>query len=129
MQAEPVLFAGSYTELKMLPMNLYPKSVYVEGGSTYNLYHICFVTKPEESSEVPQHNSFTLLDNFQTQFYAEQKLLPAFPSSRAPKAEGFSFFGAYNILPYGCEGTGGVLLCLIVHSSSPSPPLFSLKAI
>lgn len=74
MQAELVLFTGYYTQLKMLPIHLYHESVYVEGGSIYNLCHICLV-----SLGVPQPNSFTLLDDLQTQFYSDQKLLPAFP--------------------------------------------------
>lgn len=43
----------------------------------------------ERSSEVPQSNSFILLDDFQTQLDAEQKLLLAFPT-QGPQAEGVS---------------------------------------
>ena len=128
MQAELVLFTGYYTQLKMLPIYPYPESVYVEEGSTYYLCHTCLVTKAEGSSEFPQPNSFALLDNIQPQFYTEWQLPPAFPNSRAPEAESFSFFGAHNMLPYGCEGTGCILLCSTVYSAISFPAIIQVES-
>lgn len=120
MQAEFVLFIRCCTPLNMLPIYLYPDSVYVKRRSMYKLCHICFCLMSSESEGLLRSPSLTLLLYLMTSklnSMLNRNFCQPFPTPGPPGRGSCFIFGAPHVFLYGCESSGCILLCFIVHSS------------